>query len=119
MSMGEGRDTSMSLFQSAYLASLSLEEYKPRLRRGDEQSRSRASAICARCEETIDAAWGLVALIAKDVGGTAAEVVAEHYLFGDDWHTVSAMHGLPYDLCKKLAYSAIRSLDEGGRYEGV
>lgn len=98
-------------FQTAYHMSKALEEYKPRTRKGAKSSRLRALAVCKRCDEVIGDAWERIERISETSGPEAADIVAAHYLFCEDWHTVSAERGIPYDLCKKLAYEAIKALD--------
>ena len=63
------------------------------------------------CEEILDRAWDDVAEIEWTRGDTACQLVVRHFLFDEDWHDVSADMQIPYDKAKKIAYAAIKSLD--------
>ena len=99
----------LAAFQRAACASDEMETEKAWLRRG-----GKAAAIAIRrCEEVMDKAWGMVATIEGQSGPLAADISAEHWLMGDDWQTVALAHALSVDKCKKLAYEAVKRLDEG------
>lgn len=107
--MGRGETAiSLAFLNEAARAADLLEEVKAPARRGDEN----ASDAMLLCERTLDEAWGMVAAIERNSGPLVADMCAEHWLMGRRWHDVAASHGIAPDKCKKLAYEAVRALDE-------
>lgn len=101
-------------FRSYASYARALEEYKPLTRGGSLNKRARAEMVCATAEERLDRAWVEVEQAAALSGWDAADMAADHFLMGLDWHDVASARGIPYDKCKKAAYEAIKALDEFG-----
>lgn len=72
--------------------------------------------VLAIDDAALDEGWREVALVAEGYDEDVAELLAGHYLFGEDWADMAATHGLGYDMVKKRCYRALEWLDarEGG-----
>ena len=98
-------------FNSYRWRALDLERRKHAARCSDAAQRALFERVMRDEENTLDRAWAEVAAIAEGHSARAAELVAEHYLFGAGWHDVAAGAGIPFDRCKKICYRALRWLD--------
>lgn len=101
-------------FRSYASYARALEEYKPLTRGGSLNKRARAAMVCSEAERRLDRAWSEVEQMAALSGWEAADMAADHFLMGLDWHDVAAARGMAYDKCKKAAYEAVKALDEFG-----
>lgn len=110
--VGEMSDA-LHRFRSYMWSAESLEKAKEELRspRLNAERRKRLMYVIAQCERSLDAGWREVGTIAERDGDAAAELVAGHFLFGEDWHDLTASLGISYDKGKKVAYAAIKALD--------
>lgn len=99
-------------FRGYQVTARSLERLKRQLRTTKQQvGKERIGWCIDRCEEILDRAWDDVAEIERTRGDTACQLVVRHFLFDEGWHDVAADMGIPYDKAKKIAYTAIKSLD--------
>lgn len=62
-------------------------------------------------ESIMDAAWDEVGTVACGLSDDAARILAEHYLFCEEWESASAICGMSLWKAKKLAYAALEWLD--------
>ena len=115
----EGSDA-LNRFTAYSLKAQSLERLKRQLKvTKSNRGKQRVRWCIARCEDAMEAAWGEVDELSRSHGDEAAELVTRHYLWGEDWHDVTADMGLTYDKGKKMAYRAIKSLDGRKRESDV
>jgi hypothetical protein len=72
---------------------------------------ARRSRIERDHERALDRAFAEASVVSTWYGTLHARILSAHYLYGEDWHDISASEGIPYDKTKKLAYSALAWLD--------
>lgn len=91
---------------------LDLEERKGTLRRAPKAMRDVHRYVLEQVDErAVDSCWEEVGLVAEEYSGEAAELLAAHYLFCEDWHDIAAERGKGYDEVKKKCYKALLWLD--------
>lgn len=107
----DGRQPALSRFGEYLLHARDFERRKAPPRGCSVAMRHAYERIQSVHEAALDRAWRQVGMISDGYSDEAASVVAEHYLFCEDWHDVAAAHGMGYDKVKKLAYAALSWLD--------
>lgn len=87
-------------------------EARKAARPSSPEQAARWALICAAHEAALDRAWEEVDALEGVAGRMAADLVARHYLLGEDWHDLTASAGVPYNAAKKRAYRAFELVDE-------
>lgn len=90
---------------------LDLEARKARLASSDEAMRAVHRYVVEMDEEALERGWAEVAEVASGLSEEDAAMLAEHYLFCEDWHDVAASRRRGYDEAKKRCYRALLWLD--------
>ena len=91
---------------------LDLEQRKGTLRRSTPGMRAVHHYVIWIDEQALDRGWNEVGLVAEEYSDEAAELLAAHYLFCEDWHDIAAERRKGYDEVKKKCYRAMLWLDD-------
>lgn len=66
----------------------------------------------ARCENVLDTAWEAVGVVSADLSDASAQVLSQHYLFGDTWDQVAeSVNYKSRTTVKEMAWAALDWLD--------
>jgi hypothetical protein len=90
---------------------LDLEWRKGTLRRSTPGMRAVHNHVILIDEQALDRGWEEAGIVAEEYSDDAAELLAAHYLFCEDWHDVAAERSRGYDEVKKKGYRALLWLD--------
>lgn len=90
---------------------LDLEWRKPLLRGCGEAMRPAHRYVIGIDEAALERGWAEVGLVSRGYSDEAAALLAEHYLFCEEWHDIAAANRMGYDEVKKKCYRALLWLD--------